>query len=37
MVMRSLGQNPSDAEVDRMLKGVDEDGKYKTISENTSF
>lgn len=27
MVMRSLGQNPSDAELENMLKGVDEDGK----------
>ncbi|XP_056021983.1 calmodulin-alpha-like [Ostrea edulis] len=26
MVMRSLGQNPSDAELEKMLKGVDEDG-----------
>ncbi|XP_034323714.2 uncharacterized protein [Magallana gigas] len=26
MVMRSLGQNPSDAELEIMLKGVDEDG-----------
>nr|XP_034323714.1 neo-calmodulin [Crassostrea gigas] len=26
MVMRSLGQNPSDAELENMLKGVDEDG-----------
>lgn len=26
MVMRSLGQNPSDAELESMLKDVDEDG-----------
>lgn len=27
MVMRSLGQNPSDVELEMMLRGVDEDGQ----------
>lgn len=31
MVMRSLGQNPSDAELESMLKDVDEDGERKRL------